>query len=74
MRTCEADEPEHRIIATGDLNVSFDDDAPFSAHARTIRARLSTLGLGYMGPRYQIGRKEAVRRAELPDTSLEIPT
>ena len=74
MHTYEAHEPEHRIIAAGDLNVSFDDDAPFSARARTIRDRLSALGLEYMGPRYPHGRKEAVRRAELSESSLEIPT
>lgn len=74
MRTYEADEPEHRIIAAGDLNVSFDDDAPFSARARTIRDRFNALGLEYMGPRYPNCRKEAVRRTELPETSLEIPT
>ena len=73
-RTYEAQEPEHRIIAAGDLNVSFEDDVPFSARARTIRDRLSALGLEYMGPRYPNGRKEAERRKGLPETSLEVPT
>ena len=73
-RTYEADEPEHRIIAAGDLNVSFDDDAPFSARARTIRDRFSALGLEYMGPHHPNGRQVVSKREDLPPSTLVIPT
>ena len=70
----QADEPRHRIIAAGDLNVCFGDLGIFSARAQTIVDRMSTLGLAYIGPKYPNGRKADPVPAILAEGSLDVPT
>ena len=70
----EADEPRHRIIAAGDLNVCFGDLGAFSARAQTMVDRMSALGLEYVGPRYPNGRKAEPVPNILAEGSLDVPT
>ena len=56
----DAEDPPHRILAAGDLNVDFDfghGTGEFARRANTILDRMSTLGLEYMGPQYPSGRR-----------------
>ena len=73
-RTYEANQPEHRIIAAGDLNVCFGDLGPFSARAQTIVDRMDALGLAYVGPKYPNGRKADPVPDILAEGSLDVPT
>ena len=57
LPTYAADGPDHRIIATGDLNVCFGDVSTFTDRAQTIVDRMSAVGLEYVGPKYPNGRK-----------------
>lgn len=70
----EADRPRHRIIAAGDLNVSFDGIGPDKARTQTIRARFDALGMEYMGPRSPNGRKAEPLPRHLTEESLDVPT
>ena len=74
IRTYEAHEPDHRIIAAGDLNVSFDEGNPFTDRARLILDRFRVLGLEWMGPHHPNGRQVVSKRADLPPSTLVIPT
>ncbi len=74
VRTYDAEEPDHRVIAAGDLNVSFDDGNPFSDRARNILERFSVLGLEWMGPHHPNGRQVVTKREDLPPSTLVIPT
>ena len=46
----------HRILAAGDLNVSFQSSDQFNHRAQTVLDRMQALGLDYMGPLYPAGR------------------
>ena len=74
LRTYEAQEPEHRIIAAGDLNMCFGDSDYFTKRAQTIFDRMSALGLEYMGPRYPNGRKAEPVPKNLTEDTLDVPT
>ena len=66
--------PRHRIIAAGDLNMSFDGNSPDRARAQTVPARFDALGLEYMGPKFPYGRKAEQTPQHLTEESLEVPT
>ena len=53
----DADSPSHRILAAGDLNVSFRSSDAFDRRAQTIFDRMSALGMEYLGPLYPSGRR-----------------
>ena len=74
LRTYEAQEPEHRIIAAGDLNMCFGDSDYFTERAQTIFDRMSALGLEYVGPRYPNGRKAEPAPKNLNEDTLDVPT
>ncbi len=74
----DADEPPHRILAAGDLNVDYDDfgrgtDA-FSRRANTIFGRMSALGLEYVGPQHPNGRQADPRPEHLPEDTKNVAT
>ena len=70
----ESEMPRHRIIAAGDLNMSFDGIGPDRARAQTIPARFNALGLEYVGPRFPNGRKAEPLPRHLTEQSLDVPT
>ena len=74
LRTYEAQEPEHRIIAAGDLNMCFGDSHYFTQRAQTIFDRMSALGLEYVGPRHPNGRKAEPMPKNLNEETLDVPT
>lgn len=74
VRTYEMDEPDHRIIAAGDLNACFGDLGAFTARAQTIVDRMSALGLAYVGPKYPNGRKADPVPNILAEGSKDVPT
>ena len=74
VRTYEMDEPDHRIIAAGDLNVCFGDLGAFTVRAQTIVDRMSALGLAYVGPRHPNGRMADPVPNILAEGSLDVPT
>ena len=57
----DKDPSTHRILAAGDLNMSYgtDDVSPRSwlARERTVWQRMDALGLEFLGPQYPAGRK-----------------
>ena len=78
VRSYEAHEPDHRIIAAGDLNISFDDEfgyhGSFAARAQTVMDRMAALGLCYMGPQYPNGRQADPKPKRLKPDSREVVT
>ena len=74
MPTYEANEPEHRIVAAGDLNMCFGDCDYFTSRAQTVFDRMSALGLEYVGPRYPNGSKADPAPEVLAEGSLDVPT
>ena len=68
------DTTTHRILAAGDLNMSFMSLDQFDHRAQTILDRLEALGLDYMGPRYPAGRRAAPIPKHLNEDSLDVPT
>ena len=69
------DRPEkHRILAAGDLNVSFQSTDQFDHRAQTILDRFRALGFDYLGPRYPAGRRADPIPAHLTSESLDVPT
>ena len=78
VRTYEAHEPDHRIIAAGDLNISFDYEfgyhGSFAARAQTVMDRMAALGLCYMGPQYPNGRQADPKPKRLKPDSREVVT
>lgn len=70
----EADGPKHRILAAGDLNVSFRSSDAFDRRAQTILDRMSALGMEYMGPEYPNGRRADPVPGHLTADSLDVPT
>ena len=70
----DAESPTHRILAAGDLNVSFCSSDAFDARAQTILDRMKALGLEYMGPQYPNGRRADPVPSHLMEDSLDVPT
>lgn len=68
----------HRIVAAGDLNILHGHGEHGSAYwARrfeTVFARMSALGLGFVGPQAPNGRQADPWPDELPRDSLNVPT
>ena len=65
---------EHRILAAGDLNMSFQSTDQFDHRAQTVLDRLQKLGLNYLGPRYPAGRRADPIPKHLNAESLDVPT
>ena len=74
MRTYDAEEPEHRIVAAGDLNMCFGDADYGTKRAQTVFDRMRALGLEYIGPKYPNGRKADPRPGNLTEDTLDVPT
>jgi len=69
------DRPDkHRILAAGDLNISFRSTNHFDHRAQTVLDRFQALGLDYMGPRYPDGRRAYPIPDHLNEESLDVPT
>ena len=64
----------HRILAAGDLNMSFQSTDQFDHRAQTVLDRFRALGLKYMGPIYPAGRRAAPIPPHLNEESLDVPT
>ncbi len=64
----------HRILAAGDLNMSFNSTDPFDHRAKTVRDRFQALGLEYLGPTYPAGRRADPAPSHLSEDSLDVPT
>ena len=65
---------EHRILAAGDLNMSFNSTDQFDHRAQTVLDRFRALRLEYLGPRYPAGRRADPVPAHLHEESLDVPT
>lgn len=72
----DADPASHRILAAGDMNMSFASvtDDPLVARCNTVVDRMRVLGLVRIGPRYPAGRQANPWPRHLPPDSLEVPT
>ena len=69
------DRPDkHRILAAGDLNMSFQSTNEFDHRAQTVLDRFRALGLEYMGPRHPAGRRADPIPEHLNEKSLDVPT
>ena len=69
------DRPDkHRILAAGDLNMSFRSTNEFDHRAQTVLDRFQALGLDYMGPRHPAGRRADPIPEHLNEESLDVPT
>ena len=65
---------EHRILAAGDLNMSFNSTDQFDHRAKTVLDRFQALGFDYLGPQYPAGRRADPIPAHLNEGSLDVPT
>ncbi len=65
---------KHRILAAGDLNMSFRSTDQFNHRAQTVLDRFQALGLDYLGPQYPAGRRADPIPAHLNEESLDVPT
>ena len=65
---------KHRILAAGDLNMSFQSADQFDHRAQTVLDRFQALGLEYMGPLYPAGRRADPIPKHLDEESLDVPT
>ena len=65
---------KHRILAAGDLNMSFQSTNEFDRRAQTVLDRFQALGLDYLGPRYPAGRRDEPIPKHLNEESLDVPT
>ena len=69
------DRPDkHRILAAGDLNISFWSTDQFDHRAQTVMDRFQALGLKYMGPQYPAGRRAHPIPDDPNEDSLDVPT
>ena len=68
------DPSTHRILAAGDLNISFWSTDQFDHRAQTVLDRFQALGLDYMGPQYPAGRRADPIPEHLNEESLDVPT
>ena len=64
----------HRILAAGDLNMSFRSTDELDQRAQTVLDRFQALGLDYMGPQHPAGRRADPIPAHLNEESLDVPT
>ena len=71
-----SDPTSHRILAAGDLNMSFGatNGDPFGAREHTVTDRMEVLGFERMGPKYPAGRRAHPWPPHLPPDSLNVPT
>ena len=65
---------KHRILAAGDLNMSFQSTDQFNHRAQTVLDRFEALGLEYLGPQYPAGRRADPIPEHLNEESLDVPT
>ena len=65
---------KHRILAAGDLNMSFKSTDQFDHRAQTVLDRFQALGLEYLGPQYPAGRQADPIPEHLSEESLDVPT
>ena len=65
---------KHRILAAGDLNMSFQSTNEFDHRAQTVLDRFQALGFDHLGPQYPAGRRAAPIPAHLNSESLDVPT
>ena len=65
---------KHRILAAGDLNMSFQSSDGFDRRAQTVLDRFQALGLDYLGPQYPAGRRADPIPEHLTEDSLDVPT
>ena len=65
---------KHRILAAGDLNMSFQSTDQFDHRAQTVLDRFRALGLEYLGPQYPAGRRADPIPQHLNEESLDVPT
>ena len=65
---------DHRILAAGDLNMSFQSTDQFDHRAQTVLDRFQTLGLNNLGPQYPAGRRADPIPEHLNSESLDVPT
>ena len=71
------DNPNHRILAAGDLNMDFDfgrGTHPAAPRANTVVDRMNALGLEYMGPQHPNGRRADPTPDHLPKDTLNVVT
>ena len=69
------DRPDkHRILAAGDLNMSFQSTNEFDHRAQTVLDRFQALGFEHLGPRYPAGRRADPIPEHLNEESLDVPT
>ena len=68
------DPGRHRILAAGDLNLSFRSADPHDQRAQTVLDRMEALGLEYVGPTYPNGRRASPVPPHLTEASLDVPT
>ena len=69
------DRPDkHRILAAGDLNISFWSTNQFDHRAQTVMDRFYALGMDYMGPQHPDGRRAHPIPEHLDEKSLDVPT
>lgn len=68
------DPSSHRILAAGDLNLSFRSSDPHNDRSQTVLDRMDVLGLEYMGPTFPNGRRADPVPAHLTEASLDVPT
>ena len=65
---------KHRILAAGDLNMSFQSTDVFDHRAQTVLDRFRALGLEYLGPQYPAGHRADPVPQHLNEGSLDVPT
>ena len=73
----DANAPQHRILAAGDLNMDFDfgrGTADFALRANTVMDRMNALGLAYMGPQHPNGRRANPTPEHLPEDTRNVVT
>ena len=66
----------HRILAAGDLNMSFSPGGndPFDPREHTVVDRMDVLGFELIGPRYPAGKKADPAPEWLPPDTPNVPT
>ena len=71
------DNPNHRILAAGDLNMDFDfgrGTSEFAFRANTVFDRMNALGLEYIGPQHPNGRRADPTPEHLPEDTRNVVT
>ena len=71
------DPSTHRILAAGDLNMTFsrrEEEDPWLLRERTVTDRMDALGLELLGPQYPNGRRADPIPDDLPLDTRNVPT